>query len=79
MHIGGEVDTDSDGNPDPSLGLILNIHENREIELRYVTNGKTGWKEITMPVDGKMVCGVYGRTTGCSRLYHEQSQRFCSV
>lgn len=60
MHIGGEVDTDSDGNPDPSLGLILNIHENREIELRYVTNGKTGWKEITMPVDGKMVCGVYG-------------------
>ncbi len=60
MHIGGEVDTDSDGNPDPWLGLILNIHENREIELRYVTNGKTGWKEITMPVDGKIVCGVYG-------------------
>ncbi len=60
MHIGGDVGTDSDGNPDPSLGVILNIYENRDIELRYVTNGKTGWKEISMPVDGRTVTGVYG-------------------
>ena len=60
MEMGGEVQTDSEGNPDPWLGVVLEIQENRDIEVRYVTNGKTGWKEISMPVDGKMVTGVYG-------------------
>ena len=60
MHIGGDVGTDNEGNPAASLGVILSIYEKRDIELRYVTDGKTGWKEITMPVNGEMVCGVYG-------------------
>ena len=60
MHIGGDVGTDSEGNPAASLGVILNIYEKRDIELRYVTDGKTGWKEITMPVNGEIVTGVYG-------------------
>jgi hypothetical protein len=60
MHIGGDVGTDNEGNPAASLGVVLSIYEKRDIELRYVTDGKTGWKEITMPVNGEMVCGVYG-------------------
>ena len=60
MELGGEVKTDSEGNPDPWLGVVLRISENRDIELRYVTDGKTGWKEISMPVDGRIVTGVYG-------------------
>ncbi len=60
MRIGGEVDTDSEGNPDPWLGVVLEIDEKRSIEVRYVSNGKTGFREISMPVDGRTVSGVYG-------------------
>ena len=60
MRIGGGIGTDSEGKPEATLGIVLEIYEKRDIQVRYVTDGKTGWKEITMPVDGKIVAGVYG-------------------
>ena len=59
MELEGAI-SDSEENPAPWLRLGLIINENRDIKVEYFSNGTTVRKQISMPVDGETVTGVYG-------------------
>ena len=60
MELEGQAISDSEENPAPWLWLGLIINENRNIEVGYFSDGTTVRKQISMPVDGQIVTGVYG-------------------
>lgn len=60
MELEGQAISDSKENPAPWLWLGLIINENRNIEVGYFSDGTTVRKQISMPVDGEIVTGVYG-------------------
>ena len=60
MSLKGDTRTDAEGNMTATLTLTLMIHDERDITLKYISDGTTQVKRITTSAGGRIVTGEYG-------------------
>ena len=60
MILEGNAPADGDGNLKPTLMIKLYIYEDRDITVKYFSDGSTVQKQISVKINDSLVTGSYG-------------------